>query len=110
MRSGKPQSVSEILDGLKRTTELGTHLERARIWEQWNEIAGPALAQHGQPKTIRENTLYIEAESPVWMHRFAFKKWALLRRINRIAGKELVSDIFLLLAPEAEDGTDSAKE
>lgn len=97
MRKNDPIAVGKILDELKRTTALGLQLDQARIWERWNELAGAHLSAHGQPKTIRDNVLYVEADSPVWMHRYALRKWDILKRINRLAGKELVSDLFVVL-------------
>ena len=97
-----PAAVGAILDGLKLTTALGIQLQQAEIWNRWPEIAGHYLATHGHPKSIRDNTLYIEADSAVWMNKFAYQKWDLLKRINRISGRELVSDLFILLKGEPE--------
>lgn len=97
MKKSKPTAIGKILDEMKRSTELGDQLEKARIWERWNDLAGPHLAAHGQPRGIRENVLYVEAESPVWMHRFALRKWDVIKRINAMAGRELVSDLFVIL-------------
>jgi len=94
--------VGDILAKLKETTKLGTQLEQAQIWEQWPEIVGNYLANHGKPRAIRNDTLIIEAESSVWMHKFAYKKWDILKHINRLAGHELVSDVFVLLEGNAE--------
>jgi predicted nucleic acid-binding Zn ribbon protein len=104
-RKKDPTSIQDVLAQLRRETELGRQLEQAQIWSRWPEIAGPRLLEHGRPYGIRDEVLYIEADSPVWMHRFAYRKWTLIRRINRIAGHELVSDIFLVLA----DGADEAR-
>jgi hypothetical protein len=37
------------------------------------------------------------------MHKYSYCKWEIIRRINRMAGKELVSDLFFLLAEDAEE-------
>jgi len=105
-RKKDPSSIQDVLAQLKRETELGRQLELAQIWSRWPEIAGPDLMEHGRPHGIRDNTLYIEADSPVWMHTFAFQKWRLIGRINRMAGHELISDIFLVLS-EGEEPADS---
>lgn len=63
-------------------------------------MAGPHLYEHGRPVTVKENTLYIEADSPVWMHKFAYYKWDIIKRINRLARRELISDIFIQLTPD----------
>ena len=102
-RRKDPTSIQDVLAQLQRETELGRQLEQAQIWSRWPEVAGPRLMEHGRPHGIRDSVLYVEADSPVWMHRYAYRKWDLIRRINRIAGHELVSDIFLVLSDDAED-------
>ena len=102
MRTKKPKSVGEILKNLVRKTALGHQLEQARIWEWWAEAAGPNLAPHGRPTGIREQSLTVEVDSTVWINKFAYHKWDILKQINRRARHELISDIFLLLTPDEE--------
>jgi predicted nucleic acid-binding Zn ribbon protein len=102
LRSNRPKSVGEILARLLQKTALGTRLEQARIWEQWPEVAGPVLCEHGRPRAVRDKTLIVEVDSTVWMNRFAYSKWDLLKRVNLAARKELISDIFLVLTPDTE--------
>ena len=101
-RKKEPTSIQDVLAQLARETELGRQLEQAQIWSRWPEIAGPRLFEHGRPHGIRDNVLFIEADSPVWMHKFAYRKWDLIRRINNIAGHELISDIFLVLSDDVQ--------
>lgn len=100
MKRSKPTHIGDVLAKLKKTTELAKQLEHARIWSRWPELAGRRLCAHGHPRTVKDNTLIIEAESPVWVHRFTLAKWHIVKRINRMAGKELVSDIFVQLEPD----------
>lgn len=101
MRKREPESIGEILADMGRTSPIGQLLEQALVWDRWAELAGPKLAPHGQPLGFRNNVLIVAAESPVWMHKFVFRKWALISRINRVAQRELVSDIFVIHAPDA---------
>ena len=115
MKKAKPTGVGDILANLLENSELGLQLEKARIWQQWPEVAGPYLAAHGRPHAIRDNTLIVAVESPVWMHRYAYRKWDLLKRICRRAGHEIVSDIFIILEEDAEptppiNGIEEARE
>jgi len=96
-----PMGIGDVLSQMKKKSRLGKQLSQAQIWERWPELAGQHLCGHGHPHTIKENILYVEAYSPVWMNKFAYYKWDLINRINRMAGEELVSDIFILLS---EDG------
>jgi len=102
MKHNKPEGVGDILSGLIKTTNLGKHLEHAEIWKHWPEIVGEATAQHTRPQGIKDLQLRIEADSAVWMHKINYRKWQVLKKINRLAGKELVSDIYIVLVPDGE--------
>ncbi|MCX5772414.1 MAG: DUF721 domain-containing protein [Candidatus Hydrogenedentes bacterium] len=100
MRKGKPTRVGDILKGLVRNTDLGKKMDQARIWSEWPGIAGSALAQHGRPHAVKDQTLIIEVDSTVWMNRYAYYKWDILKRVNRLFNREIISDIYILLTPE----------
>ena len=102
MKKNKPEHISDILLRMKQTTPLGKSLEQAKIWENWEQLAGKHLAPHCRPHSIKEGQLRIVVESPVWMHKLSYLKWDLLLRINRMAGKELVSDVFFILASDGD--------
>ena len=101
---GKLESTGDILDGLIRKTELGAVFKQARIWEEWDELAGPKLAPHVRPVSIKDKVLRVEADSAVWMHRLVYRKWTLIRRVNRMARQELINDVFVALGDGADDG------
>ena len=103
MKPEGPESVGDILAKLAKSSELGKNLEHARIWEQWDIVAGPKLAGHGRPKAVKDKTLYVEADSPVWMHKFAYHKWDILKRIHNMLCADLVTDLFILLKADDEE-------
>ena len=108
MKSDRPQRIGDILGSLIKDSKLGRHLEQAQIWDRWPELAGIRLAAHGYPHAVRNDTLTIHVDSPVWMHRFALKKSDLIRRINGLCGHEIISDIFIALEPDEETGPPQA--
>ena len=103
MKRDDTPSIGEILESLKGDAQFRKQFELAEVWERWSEIAGRRLAAHGQPRGVREATLYVEVDSAVWMHRFGLQKPEILRRINAIAGHELATDLFLMLRDEDEE-------
>jgi len=102
--SQDPAGIGDILASMKTKTRLGKQLNQAQIWERWPELAGQYLCGHGHPKTVKDGTLYIEAYSAVWMNKFAYHKWDIIKRINAMSRQELVSDIFILLSDDAPAG------
>lgn len=100
MSKSAPKGIAEILETLKAETQLGKSLEEARIFQEWPGIAGTELAPYGRPLAIREETLIVEADSAVWLHKFAYHKAQILARIEAIVGPDLVTEIFLALTEE----------
>lgn len=105
-----PLELGQILEQMKRTSPLGKQLDQAIIWERWPEIAGAALYTHARPVCVKKTQLHVEVESSVWMNKLSFRREGMVRRINRLAGKRLVDEIFLLLLDEngQEPETDQA--
>lgn len=97
-----PTGIGQILKGLRRSSKLGLQLEQAKIWEHWEALAGPRLSRHGRPRSIKDGRLVVDVDTPVSMHRFTYRKFAIMRRINALAKRELVSDIFFQLAPDED--------
>ena len=86
--------------------KLGKRLKEAQIWQQWPSLAGKRLCTHGQPVVVKDRTLHVEAYSPVLVSKFAYFKWDIIGRVNRMAGQELISDIYVTLVGD-ESGDDS---
>ena len=101
MPKDEPKAIGDILANLKQTTGLGKQLDQAQIWERWPDLIGEPLWPHGKPQKFKNQKLYIEAESAAWMHRYAYHKWSIIKRINRLAGYELVNEIYISLSPDA---------
>ncbi len=99
----EPFSVGDILSKMTQESGLGKHLEAARIWEAWPEIAGEPLYMHGRPSALKDGRLTIECESAVWMHRYAYARYDILNAIERHAGRQLVTELFIVHA-DSEPG------
>ncbi len=96
--ASQPTGVGDILASLTKSTKLGKRLKEAQIWQQWPSLAGKRLCTHGHPVVVKDKTLHVEAYSPVWVSKFAYFKWDIIGRVNRMAGQELISDIRVTLA------------
>ena len=95
--------INEILKDLTESTALGKTLEQAKIWDQWETLVGPGLAAHGRPHSVRDKQLRVEVDSAVWMHKFSYRKWEIIKRINRAARTKLIDDLFMILMESDKD-------
>lgn len=103
LKKNDPTHIGDVLQELSQKTALGKHLEHARIWKQWPEIAQLPLAAHTRPKGVKDKVLRVEADSAVWMNVCVHEKWRIVKNINRMARKKLIADIFVVLLGDDED-------
>jgi len=96
----EPNSVADILKKLVKTTKLGEHMQHARIWEEWERLAGEDIAANTRPVGIRRGVLRVEATNPVWLHKAGLWRMRLQQRINRLAGDVIVTDVYLVHADD----------
>ena len=59
----------------------------------WNEIVGESVAGHSQPRSIRNQILFIDVSHPTWMQQLQFLKPTLLDQVNAFLGEPLIQDI-----------------
>ena len=78
-----PTSVAEILGEIALRYGWVVRLSRGKIWEVWEEIAGPQVAAHAWPECFRErDTLVVVVSDSVWMQQLSFQGQTLVERLN----------------------------
>src|SRR4030043_1562177 len=89
----KPQPIRSILEKTAKTLEIDVPLKTYSIVGAWNEIVGESVAEHSQPRSIRNQILFIDVAHPTWMQQLQFLKPTLLDQINAFLGGPLIQDI-----------------
>jgi len=89
----KPQSIQSILEKTLKTLEIDVPLKTYSIVGAWNEIVGESVAGHSQPRSIRNQILFIDVTHPTWMQQLQFLKPTLLEKVNGFLGEPLIQDI-----------------
>ena len=89
----KPQPIHSILDKALKTLEIDVPLKTYSIIGAWNEIVGESVAGHSQPRSIRNQILFVDVAHPTWMQQLQFLKSTLLDRVNAFLGEPLIEDI-----------------
>jgi hypothetical protein len=89
----KPQSIHSILEKTLKTLEIDVPLKTYSIVGAWNEIVGASVAEHSQPRSIRNQILFIDVAHPTWMQQLQFLKPTLLDQVNAFLGGPLIQDI-----------------
>ena len=102
-------SLGTILSGLAKRLGLESRLLELRLQRQWRDIIGEPIGSHTWPGQIRFKKLYLTVQNSVWLQQLTFLKPTLLEKLNREAGKELITEIVLRVGelPALDSGTDS---
>ncbi len=89
----KPESIHSILESTLKTLEIDVPLKTYSIVGAWNEIVGESVAEHCQPRSIRNQILFIDVDHPTWMQQLQFLKPTLREQVNAFLGGPLIQDI-----------------
>jgi len=89
----KPQSIHSILEKTLKTLEIDVPLKTHSIVGAWSEIVGEPVADHSQPRSIRNQILFVDVAHPTWMQQLQFLKPTLLNQVNAFLGEPLIQDI-----------------
>ena len=63
------------------SNKLAKKLNQYSVFNHWENIVGPMISKQTVPKTIKNDTLYIQVLNPVWKTELQFMKQDLLKKI-----------------------------
>ena len=89
----KPQLLHSILEDTLRALEIDAQLKTYSILGAWGEIVGESVAEHSQPRSIRNRILFLDVSHSTWMQQLQFLKPTLLEKVNNFLGEPLIQDI-----------------
>jgi hypothetical protein len=89
----KPQSLRLILEKTLKNLEIDVPLKTYSVLGAWDEIVGESVAEHSQPRSIRNRILFIDVSHSTWMQQLQFLKPTLLEKVNAFLGEPLIQDI-----------------
>lgn len=83
---GAPTPISGLVGALLKKLGVAEQVERAAVFDEWEERVGERIAERARPVRINEGTLFVEVESSSWMMELQMMKRELMERLN--AGRE----------------------
>jgi predicted nucleic acid-binding Zn ribbon protein len=99
----KPASLGTVLRQAIEASRIDVDLDAYRLWQQWEDVVGPMIAQNTQPEAIKGRLLLVHVSSAPWMQQLQFLKPELIQKLNEIFGKEVVTDIRFKIGPVYRD-------
>ena len=99
----KPGHLATILQQAIEAAKIDVDLDAYRIWQQWKDVVGPAIAENTRPEAIKGKLLVVHVSSAPWMQQLQFLKPELIEKLNETIGKEVVGDIRFKIGPVNRD-------
>ncbi|MCK4727883.1 MAG: DUF721 domain-containing protein [Desulfobacterales bacterium] len=95
----KPAPLGTVLQQALKASRIDVDLDAYGLWQQWNDVVGPAIAENTRPEAIKGKFLLVNVSSAPWMHQLQFLKPELIEKLNETLGKEVVGDIRFKIGP-----------
>ena len=105
----KPKPLRSILEETLKALEIEAPLKAYSIFGAWKEIVGEPIALQTQPRSIRNQILFIDVSHSTWMQQLQFLKPTLLEKINTFLGEPHIQDIRFRLGKIPAPLTPSSK-
>jgi predicted nucleic acid-binding Zn ribbon protein len=96
-----------VLEGVVARLGLRRDLDDYRVFEAWERIVGPQIARNAQPTRLDARRLVVTVKSAVWMQELSLLREDIRRKLNEWMGRDIVSEVFLVLGAPPEDGAAS---
>jgi predicted nucleic acid-binding Zn ribbon protein len=69
------------------------------VFAAWREVAGPGVADHAKPITLRQGSLVVEVGEPIWRTQLTYLQADLVRRFAEVVGPGVVDRIEVRVRP-----------
>lgn len=81
-RQSQFQAIGDILGKLFADSKWNLKKKQYSLWEQWENLVGPQIAEQTQPLKWSKETLVVGVKNSVWLQELRFKEEALLQKIR----------------------------
>jgi predicted nucleic acid-binding Zn ribbon protein len=89
--------LKDILRGLLSGSNLKFNPADAEIWEVWDDVVGPAIAEHAQPSNITKKKLRVHVAEPIWLQELEFVADTIREKLNERLGRIAVEKVIFRL-------------
>ena len=88
--------LSELLETVVEELGVGNKLAEGHAKLVWGEVVGPILARQAMPLRVRSGRLEVAVASAVWRNQLSFLQEDIIKKINKLVGKDVVNELVLL--------------
>ena len=71
------------------------YLDEVKVINAWPKVVGPFIASHTIDTSIKNGVLYVRVDSDALRSELGYSKSLLMKNLNDLVGKEMVTEIIL---------------
>lgn len=87
------ETIKSILEGVLRKQNLESKLKGYHVFDVWEEVVGPRVARHTQPKRFQGHVLWVTVDTTVWMQQLTFLEGKIKKKLNQAMGSQIIQKI-----------------
>ncbi len=93
MRRSNTQSLSEVLQDYVREMRMERKLKEVNALHYWEELLGKTISNYTGNIYISQKVLYVKINSPVVKNELIMMREEICRKMNEMAGGDIVEKI-----------------
>lgn len=86
-------TIGELIKAFYEERRGPGYLDEVNLIKGWKEVVGPFIAQYTTDLFIRNGVLYVKITSDSLRTELAFSKSVLMKNLNDLVGREVLTDI-----------------
>ncbi len=94
--SREPERIGLILQRFLRRRGWERKVKENQAVNLWGIACGEAIRNHTKALRCEESKLFVRVESPSWRNELAMLKPKLIRKLNKVLGAKVISDIIFI--------------
>jgi predicted nucleic acid-binding Zn ribbon protein len=93
-RAVRARSVSAVLPNVLSDLRIDRRRCEAEVVKVWNHLLDPNITAHAQPTGLRNGTLFVTADSSVWLSELVrYRRKEILDRLQHSFGRDFIARI-----------------
>lgn len=101
--------ISDVLLKIAKKFDLEIKIVEQTINKNWTKLVGERIASHTRPDTVSYRRLLVCVDSPAWMQQLTFLKDDIIKKINKVIGRQIIKDIKFRIGDVAKDASEENK-
>jgi hypothetical protein len=87
------KTIKSILEDVLKKQNLESKLKDYHAFDVWEEVVGPRVARHTQPKRFQDRILWVVVDTTVWMQQLTFLEGKIREKLNQAIGAQPIEKI-----------------